>query len=135
MKKEFYWEIKSRAGIVVFRRWRLCQSKWCNVMLHNIKRADTDAHCHNHPWSFISIVLKGGYDEKTPKGINPRKLFSVAYNKATNYHKIEKLHGDSAWTLVITGPTRKEWGYLVNGEWIDNETYRRRKNDGTLPTN
>lgn len=47
-------------------RWYLFQSKHLNVYLHKFHRADSD-ELHDHPWSFISIVLWNGYIEETFK--------------------------------------------------------------------
>src|SRR3954465_13658675 len=35
------------------------------VYLHRFHRSDAD-ELHNHPWPFISIILAGGYWERTP---------------------------------------------------------------------
>lgn len=40
--------------------------------LHNIVTPDLDREMHNHPWSFISIVLRGGYIERRPRHQEPR---------------------------------------------------------------
>jgi hypothetical protein len=36
--------------------------KWFSIKLHNILQSD-DACLHDHPWPFISIILRGGYYE------------------------------------------------------------------------
>lgn len=38
--------------------------KWFSIKFHNVVQSD-DACLHCHPWSFISIILKGGYWEHT----------------------------------------------------------------------
>lgn len=45
-------------------RWYLFQSKHLNIYLHKFHRADSD-ELHDHPLSFISIVLWNGYVEET----------------------------------------------------------------------
>lgn len=42
----------------------LFQSKHLNIYLHKFHRDDSD-ELHDHPWSFISIVLWNGYIEET----------------------------------------------------------------------
>ncbi len=42
-----------------------------SVRLHNIATPDYDRDFHDHPASFISIVLRGGYHERRPIGIEP----------------------------------------------------------------
>jgi hypothetical protein len=46
---------------IYLRRWYLFKSKRFNIMLHNIKRSDDDPDPHDHPWGFVSIILKNGY--------------------------------------------------------------------------
>lgn len=52
-------------------RWYLFESKHLNIYLHKFHRADSD-ELHDHPWSFISIVLWNGYIEET--FVKPPKL-------------------------------------------------------------
>ena len=44
--------------------WRLyiLRTPWFGVMLHKIMDDDPDC-LHDHPWSFVSFILKGGYEE------------------------------------------------------------------------
>lgn len=49
------------------RRWYLFKSKFFNVMLHNILRSDDDPDPHDHPWWFLSIILKNGYIDESYK--------------------------------------------------------------------
>src|SRR5208282_805597 len=39
--------------------------KW-TCRLHHILRSDEDRHLHDHPWPYVTIILKGGYWEVTP---------------------------------------------------------------------
>lgn len=39
--------------------------KYFSVKLHKICQSD-DVCSHNHPWPFLTIILKGGYFEWTP---------------------------------------------------------------------
>jgi hypothetical protein len=48
------------------RRWRFFSTPWFGVRLHHILRSDADLELHDHPFSFLSIVLAGGYTEFTP---------------------------------------------------------------------
>ena len=58
-------EIRSKKGELHFKRWRILSTPWFNIFLHFINRADEDKDLHDHPWSFWSIILKGGYIEFT----------------------------------------------------------------------
>lgn len=48
------------------RRFYLFRSRWLglnfgDVYLHHIVRSDDDPDPHDHPWSFLGFILKGGY--------------------------------------------------------------------------
>lgn len=43
-------------------RYHLFGCRWFKVRLHHILLSDPDC-LHDHPWDFISIILKGGYRE------------------------------------------------------------------------
>jgi hypothetical protein len=122
---------------VYLRRWRLIETPWFSVKLHHILRPDADRALHDHPWSFVSVILRGGYTEQVPlwggslaaarSGMTrmarrwPGKAHRV---RAEGLHRIAQLHGD-CWTLVFCGPRRREWGFVptATGEWVDWRTY------------
>ncbi len=49
-----------------------------------------------------------------------------------SYHRIELKEGVTAWTLFMPGPQKREWGFLVNNKWIQNEKYiaQRKESNG-----
>ena len=125
-------EIRDKQGRLHFRRWRLFACPWFDVCLHNFQRADKDEHLHDHPWDFVSIVLKGSYIEESEAGPSFRRALSIARKKATDLHKVAFLEAPSVWTLVIRSPRRREWGYKIGSYWVDHRTYREMKNAGSL---
>lgn len=124
-------EIKSKAGDIHFKRYQLFGSKYFNIYLHCIYKEDLDLHLHSHPWSFISMVLSGGYiEERHLKGFRWRYPGSVAYTpSSTAYHKIQFCITPT-YTLVITGPRTDNWGYITEEGYVQNTEYRRLKNEG-----
>jgi len=98
--------------------------KWFpfNVTLHKIVRSD-DPIFHDHPWPYITVVLKGGYWEHTPVfNIDGMMLTefqvwrgpgSIIKRGAGEYHWLELEEGGSATTLFFMGPQQREWGFLV----------------------
>jgi len=123
-------EIKSQEGALHFQRWRLLQTPWFAIYIHRIYRHDEDVHCHDHPWSFVSIILGGGYDVTYPGWLGWTSPFIVSVNKSTKFHQITRLHKVPTTTLVFTGPRNREWGYDVDGEWVHHKEYRSRKRAG-----
>ena len=125
-------EIKSKEGKLHFQRWRLLQTPWFAVYIHRIFKHDEDKHCHDHPWSFVSVILSGGYAVGVPNTLGRRVYFApdASYNKSTSFHKLARLYRVPTTTLVFTGPRNREWGYSVDGEWVHNKEYRMRKRAG-----
>jgi hypothetical protein len=89
-----------------------------NFTLHKIVKSD-DPIFHDHPWSYMTIVLKGGYWEWTP----------VFDSSAGEYHWLElDPEVGPATTLFFMGPQQREWGFLVDKakkktQWIQWEHY------------
>jgi hypothetical protein len=103
-----------------------------NVFLHKFLKGDPD-DVHDHPWPYATLILRGGYYEWVPEfdalGKKVRELrhwrgpghFRIC--SPNSYHRIELKQGVTAWTLFMPGPQRREWGFLVNDQWIMNEDY------------
>lgn len=98
-------------------RWFILpRNPWFNIYLHKFLRDDDDRALHDHPWWFVSIMVKGGYVETTPKGVQVRSAPSVAYRPATAQHRVtlhKNVDGSArpCWTIVITGRKQREWGF------------------------
>jgi hypothetical protein len=103
-----------------------------NVTLHKIVKSD-DPIMHDHPWSYMTIILKGGYWEHTPCFNSEGKQFaefikwrgpgSIIKRKANDYHWLELDSGKPVTTLFFMGPQQRVWGFLLNNKWIQHETY------------
>jgi len=99
------------------RRWVLF-TPWGMLRLHHIMRSDSREHHHDHPMDFMSFILWGGYIEYRPD--QPPRTFrpgSINTRKAEDLHSLELL-GKSAWTFVIAGPVRRQWGFATEDGWI-----------------
>lgn len=94
------------------------------VRIHHILRSDHDRAFHDHPWRYLTIILRGGYTEVRPRydrsGIylGPTRRWygpgSVIIRSARSWHRLELLSGETTWTLFITGPKRQGWGFRPN---------------------
>ena len=114
--------------LVYLRRWFLARHDLGAVMLHAIHMNDADRHLHDHPWDFVSIVLRGGYEEERPGGvIVKRRAGSVAVRRAEDLHRVRILYRCPTWTLVLRGRERREWGFLDDHGWVDHVSYIRRR--------
>ena len=102
--------------------------KWFpfNVFLHKFLKGDLD-DLHDHPWPYATLILKGGYWETTPEGRFWRGRGHFRICKATSYHRDELEPGVDCSTLFMPGPKQRDWGFDVEGEWIQHERYLREK--------
>lgn len=103
------------------RRWIL-QCPLGTIRLHHLARSDADP---DHPWSFASLLLWGSYREEVPNNPGPwddnqsptrhtrwRRWLSIRVVRATDRHRVEvREEGRGAWTLVVTGPKVRSWGF------------------------
>ena len=102
----------------------LKERKWFpfNIFLHKFLQGDPD-ELHDHPWPYLTIILKGGYWEVTPKGRFWRGPGSFRFATPKSLNRVELEKGIHAWTLFIPGPKIRDWGFIVNGKWMQNEKY------------
>lgn len=95
-----------------------------NVYLHQFLRSDDDQALHDHPWANCSIVLRGAYTEHTiaAGGVHHSQIVSAGGGIRVRLsgrfaHRIE-LHGGPCWTLFVTGPRYREWGFHCPAGWV-----------------
>lgn len=120
-------------GEAYLRRWYVIpRNRWFNVYLHQFLKSDDDRALHDHPWRNVSIILSGDYIEwtyadqtKPERGLRfgIREAGDVIERTAETLHRVELLGTGSVWTLFITGPIRRKWGFLVDGKWIPHDEY------------
>jgi hypothetical protein len=112
-------------GEEYLRRYFIAETKWFRIYLHKISRSDADPCMHDHPWRFISIILRGGYREHTPMGSFDRKPGQVLYNPIPWLHRLE-LH-KPAWTIVIAGKVKRVWGFMTPTGWEPFDVYNQKR--------
>ena len=106
-------------------RYLLWERWGCRIYLHEILRSDEDPEPHNHPWTFISVILREGYVEER-NGRKTRKYPGmVLLRRADDFHRLELRR--PAWTLVFRGRERKGWGFMTASGFMDSEEFLARK--------
>lgn len=119
------------------RWWIIPRNKFFNIYMHHMLHDDDDRAPHDHPWWSLSLCLRGQIKEhrmfqpgmRAP--MNYRRSWwkfwtrfkSVVWGEPQtivkgdwkfrdqNYiHRLELPLGD-AWTLFLTGPTVRTWGF------------------------
>jgi hypothetical protein len=103
------------------------------IYLHHIIRSDHDRALHDHPWNFVSIILKGGYWEHTDRRQTRERDVraweakdgtvmtwyqpgDVLRRGAGVRHRLRLPDGKTAWTLVFTTGKLREWGFWLDGD-------------------
>lgn len=94
----------------------LLNLKWFSVRVHEWIRSDDKRYFHDHPWSFITLVLWGGYTDVNETGQDRLRMGSIRYRHATHKHYVH-VHPGGALTVLITTPKIREWGFWVKGKF------------------
>lgn len=108
------------------RRWWVIARNWLmNLYLHEFRRSDDDRALHDHPWLFnVSILLRGKYLEHTKRGVKLLQAPEVKFRFGPAPHRIELFNDRDTgepipcWSLFITGPRVREWGFLCPRGWV-----------------
>lgn len=101
-----------------------------NIYVHKFIRSDDDRALHDHPWWFVSLILRGGYIEisESPERRmtmlcrsavtdwrSPFWRRCIAFRPATYRHRVslplENGVEQPCLTLIVTGPKRRSWGF------------------------
>ena len=114
-------------------RLRIVQTPWFGIYLHDIHKDDGDRAPHNHPWSFVSIVLRGRYTERLyPDPLGDPPGYVLQTHGARSAHRMGRAAAHrivdaspGLKTLILTGPRQASWGFFVNGKHIDWSDYER----------
>jgi hypothetical protein len=104
------------------RWWVIPRNRFFNIYLHLFYRSDDDRALHDHPWVNASYLLSGSYIEHTIQagGVNVRTLRNagdLAMRRSVSAHRVELIDGRSCWSLFITGPIIRSWGFHCEKGW------------------
>lgn len=130
-------------GKPFLNRWHLFRNKRLGtIYLHQTVDHDDQRALHDHPWSNISVIVRGAYFEIVPAdGTRPyhggdavtpirRERGDVIFRKALTPHSLLLPGGnqpEECWSLFITGPVVRRWGFYCPNGWVDESVYRVRK--------
>lgn len=119
----------------LLRWWIIPRNPFFNIYLHKFLRSDDDRALHDHPWWNLSILLEGLYVEHTiaPGGVHKRVMRVVGEMKfrfASAAHRIEV--DDLCWTLFITGPAVRNWGFHCPAGWVPWQRFVDPSNKGNI---
>lgn len=100
----------------------VCQRLDIAIRVHEILRSDDARAYHDHPWPFVSVVLRGQYAECRPcfvdgiyQGgtVTVRRAGSIAFRRAQDWHRLIVDDHATCTTLFVSFRKRQKWGFLV----------------------
>jgi hypothetical protein len=122
----------------MLRWWLIPRNRFLNLYVHLFLRSDEDRVLHCHPWANGSILLDGEYTEHTiaAGGVHQRRILRAGDWRirwtGRIAHRIE-LHAGPAWTLFITGPRYRNWGFhCAEQGWIPWERFTAKDDKGSI---
>ena len=98
-------------GDVYLSRLMLVRTRLFGIYFHVIRRPDWSRCQHDHPWPFITIILRGGYVEKVGEHHFFRHPGYVGFRPRSFEHSITHLLTERSCSLVLRGPNRETWGF------------------------
>ena len=99
-------------------RWYIIpRNRFFNIYVHHIMKSDDDRALHDHPWWSVSFKLWGRMYEILPTKFRTPRLFVPIVRSPRMAHRLVILPGESCWTLFITGPRLREWGFWCHQGW------------------
>lgn len=125
--------IRNAQGDYLRRWWIIPRNPICNLYLHNIVGSDDDRALHCHPWINCSVILEGGYFEVLPAMqsqiaaldycemgtlMRYRKAGDLVLRSGRTRHRLVHIPGRECWTLFITGPVYRRWGFWCRKGWV-----------------
>lgn len=116
-----------KADQLYLRRFILLGTRYGNVYLHHICHSDDDPDPHDHPWDFVTFLLRGHYINAQYAGFNEvdeatdwrdkegAQLCSApgVYTRAAEHCHQVILPDGPTWSLVLTGPRKRDWNFIT----------------------
>ena len=126
-------------GSPLLERTRILQTPLFGVYLHRHHRPDRERHLHDHPWGFVSLILRGGYVEQwapdadhaiawargseTHDRIRFWGRGSVHRIRRGEFHSIRNIDRSGTVSLLIVGRRRAGWGFATETGWVPHAEY------------
>lgn len=113
--------VRNDRDVYLRRWWVIPRNNYFNIYLHNMLRDDDDI-LHDHMYWSFSLCLSGRLREvyqlhpaETPFHAASERLIRDVEQGSISIRSPEMAHQlvvvETAWTIFITGPRIKEWGF------------------------
>jgi hypothetical protein len=116
-------EFPCQSGVYL-RRWYF-ETPLFSIRLHHWLHSDDVRHLHDHTWGFVTFVLRGGYRDLTASGYEEMPAGKFAYRPANHRHAVV-VNSGGCWTVLLTGPRTRMWGFWVGEKFVKSTRYFRR---------
>ncbi len=128
-------------------RWFIIpRNRFFNIYFHRFFGSDAPTP-HDHPWISLGVILEGEYlEHMTKKGagwnseigdypstyeyVVMRRTGELTLRFPSSLHWVEI--DKPVYTLFITGPRVRRWGFQCKDRWVDFEEYIDRRGDNRL---
>lgn len=97
-------------------RLHIVQTPLFAICLHWLHKPDPEPYQHDHPVTFLSIILRGGYTERRNGKLRWRRWFNFIRASYNDVHTILEVLPNTL-TLCFMGPKRREWGFHKPRGW------------------
>lgn len=108
------------AGQPYLVRWIL-DFGFFSLRLHRWLHSDDLRNPHDHPWWFWTLCLWGRYTDISAEGEDHVSAGSLRFRRAQHQHSVRVER--PAWTILITGPEARQWGFWVDGKFRKRNKY------------
>ena len=93
-----------------------------SIRVHEWYADDDSRHHHDHPNWFWTLVIKGGYTDKSENGVDVLRFGSLRYRPAEYAHAVTEVIPGTI-SLLFAGPHKRRWGFWVDGKLIKRDRY------------
>jgi hypothetical protein len=125
-------EAQGDQNVTYMERFRIVHKDAFGVYFHVFHRSDMDRVSHDHPWTFVTLILTGGYFEhienrKTgEETVHWRRPGNILFRPAAFRHRVELPSysnglitiSQKCTTLIFRFPYSREWGFWINNTWM-----------------
>lgn len=130
-------EIISTGGVYLQRWWLIPRNGILNIYLHHMLLSDDEIH-HDHMYPSVSLVLDEGITEnyrlQPPDSPVLQRTFSqgdVVWRSSVMSHQL--VVNKPSWTIFVTGPRLKQWGFWCPQGWRHWKEYVEKKGNTSGP--
>lgn len=93
-----------------------------SIRVHHWIRSDDKRYFHDHAWWFLTLVLWGDYIDVSKRDgwyayHDPLCMGQIRFRPAMHRHYVVVPKG-GCWTLLLTGPPIRNWGFWVGERFI-----------------